>query len=139
MLGPDDWWVLIAPPLLPRPAHRKGGRPWLCDRRALCGIPFVLKTGCGWNMLPRGLGCGSGSTCWRRLRDWQAAGVWHALHQAILDSLGALGALDWSRVLVDSASLRAKRGAMRWGRTRPLAARRAQRGTWPSSATACRR
>jgi len=78
--------------------------------RMLGGILFVLKTGCGWNMLPRALGCGSGSTCWRRLRDWQAAGVWHALHRAILDRLGALGALDWSRVSVDSASLRAEKG-----------------------------
>jgi hypothetical protein len=25
-------------------------------------------------MLPQELGCGSGMTCWRRLRDWQQAG-----------------------------------------------------------------
>ena len=30
--------------------------------------------GIAWQMLPMELGCGSGSTCWRRLRDWQAAG-----------------------------------------------------------------
>ncbi len=27
-------------------------------------------------------------TCWRRLRDWQAAGVWDALHRTLLDRLG---------------------------------------------------
>ena len=88
-LVPDDLWAFIAPLLPPHPLHRKGGRPWLSDRRALCGIMFVLKTGCGWNALPHVLGCGSGSTCWRRLRDWQAAGVWQALHRTILDRLVA--------------------------------------------------
>jgi len=132
-----DLWALIAPLLPPRPSHRQGGRPWLPDRCALAGIVFVLKTGCAWNALPRALGCGSGSTCWRRLRDWQAAGVWHALHRAILDRLGALGALDWSRVSVDSASLRAKKGAARWGRTRPIGANRGPSGTWPWIGRAC--
>ncbi len=136
-LVPDDLWALIAPLLPPRPPHRRGGRPWLPDRRALCGIVFVLKTGCGWNALPRALGCGSGSTCWRRLRDWQKAGVWQALHRAILDRLGALGALDWSRVSVDSASLRAKKWVTRWGRIRPIAASRARNGIWPWTGRAC--
>lgn len=26
-------------------------------------------------MLPAEMGCGPGMNCWRRLRDWQAAGV----------------------------------------------------------------
>ena len=137
-LVPDDLWALIAPLLPPRPPHRKGGRPWLSDRRALCGIIFVLKTGSGWNALPHALGGGSGSTCWRRLRDWQAAGVWQALHRAILDGLGALGVLDWSRVSIDSASLRAKKGALPWGRTRPIGASRARNVTSPSSVRGCR-
>src|SRR2546427_8721633 len=33
------------------------------------------------------LGYGSGMTCWRRLRDWNAAGVWEQLHQAMLTRL----------------------------------------------------
>ena len=32
------------------------------------------------------MGCGCGMTCWRRLRDWQAAGIWHQLHQVLLTS-----------------------------------------------------
>ena len=58
------------------------------DRAALTGIIFVLKSGIPWEMLPRELGCGSGMTCWRRLRDWQEAGVWERLHRALLDRLG---------------------------------------------------
>jgi transposase len=50
-------------------------------------------------------------TCWRRLRDWQRAGVWQRLHQVLLDQLGRDGQLDWSRASLDSVSVRAKRGA----------------------------
>src|SRR3712207_4048451 len=83
-LVPDDLWEAIEPFLpeeLPKP---KGGRPRVPDRAALAGIVFVLKTGIPWQMLPTALGCGSGSTCWRRLRDWQAAGVWAKLHERLL-------------------------------------------------------
>jgi transposase len=31
--------------------------------------------------------------CWRRLRDWQQAGVWQQLHEALLAELNAAGAL----------------------------------------------
>jgi len=41
----------------------------------LNGILFVLTTGIAWQRLPRELGFGSGMTCWRRLCDWQQAGV----------------------------------------------------------------
>ena len=72
---------------------------------------FVLTTGVGWGKLPAELGCGSGVTCWRRLREWHEAGVWSRLHQAVLDRLGRQGLLDWSRTALDSVSVRAKRGA----------------------------
>jgi transposase len=35
---------------------------------------FVLKSGIPWKMLPQEMGCSSGMTCWRRLRDWHKAG-----------------------------------------------------------------
>ena len=92
------------------------------DRAALTGILFVLRTGIQWEMLPPGIGCGSGITCWRRLRDWQEAGVWDALHRELLRRLRAADRIDWSRACIDSASLAAKRGATRQGRTRPIEA-----------------
>jgi transposase len=74
-LLPEAIWAEIEP-LLPPPQPRlKGGRPRLPDRAVLTGILFVLKSGLPWEMLPRKMGCGSGMTCWRRLRDWQQAGV----------------------------------------------------------------
>ena len=122
----DELWAVIAPLLPPHPPQPRGGHRWGPDRPALCGIIYVLKTGIQWQMLPLELGCGSGSTCWRRLRDWQAAGVWHALHRALLDRLGEADQIDWSRASVDSASVPAKRGARRPARTRRTAANRAR-------------
>jgi transposase len=106
----DELWEAIEP-LLPRERPKlKGGRPRVPDRATLGGIIFVLRTGTRWRFLPTELGYGSGSTCWRRLRDWQAAGVWERLHATVLNWLGDEGAIDWSRASIDSLSPRAKRG-----------------------------
>ena len=108
----DELWELIAPLLPPRPRrYRYSGRRPLDDRKVLNGILFVLTTGIAWQRLPQELGFGSGMTCWRRLRDWQRAGVWQQLHHQLLVQLGRQGQLDWSRASLDSLSVRAKRGA----------------------------
>src|SRR5512143_2080434 len=109
-LLPDGLWAVIAPLLPPEPPKPKGGRPRLDDRRALTGIVFVLWTGIAWERLPLEMGCGSGMTCWRRLRDWQEAGVWARLHRMLLDRLGIANALDGSRAALDSAAIPAKKG-----------------------------
>jgi transposase len=109
-LLPDELWELIAPLLPPPRPKPKGGRPPTPDREALTGIIFVLRSGIPWEMLPQELGCGCGMTCWRRLRDWQAAGVWGKVHRVLLDRLRAADQLDWSRAVADSASVRAVLG-----------------------------
>ncbi len=70
----DELWEIIQPLLPPAKPRRKRypGRKPIDDRKALTGILFILKTGTAWEDLPRELGCGSGMTCWRRLRDWQS-------------------------------------------------------------------
>jgi transposase len=87
---------------------------------------FVLKTGIPWEMLPKEMGCGSGMTCWRRLKEWHEAGVWRRLHRVLLDRLVEANHIDWSRVSLDSASVPAPGGAKRPGRIRRIAANRAQ-------------
>ena len=134
----DRLWTFVEPLLPPEPPKPKGDRPRIPDRAALTGILFVLKSGIPWEMLPLEMGCGSGVTCWRRLRDWQEAGVWAALHQVLLDHLGSADHIDWSRACLDSASIPAKGGAPRPGRTRRTAANRARSATWWSTARASR-
>ena len=97
----------------------------ISDRAALTGILFVLKTGMAWRDLPLELGCGSGMTCWRRLRDWQKADVWEKLHRELLRRLHLAERIDWSRAVVDSSGVRAVFGGFRRGQTRPTAAKRA--------------
>src|ERR671921_1078357 len=106
----DTLWSFLSPLLPPRPPRPKGGRPPIEDRAALTGILFVLRSGIPWEMLPQEMGCGSGMTCWRRLRDWQQAGVWETLQRVLLDRLGRPNAIDFRRAALDSASVAAKGG-----------------------------
>lgn len=108
----DELWNEIEPLLPPQKRSPKGGRPPVPHRVALNGILFVLKTGIQWEDLPPEMGC-CGMTCWRRLRDLQAAGFWEALHRLLLDVLNEDGLIDWSRAVIDSASVRAVGGGRR--------------------------
>ena len=120
----DKLWAILEPLLPPVPPRPKGGRPRIPDRAALTGILFVLKTGIQWEWLPQEMGCGAGMTCWRRLRDWQQAGVWQRLQTKILRRLRHADRLDFSRASLDSAFVRAKGGAKKRGRTPRIGASR---------------
>jgi transposase len=122
----DELWGVIEPLLPPEPPKPKGGRPRVDDRAALKGILFVLKSGIPWEMLPQEMGCGSGMSCWRRLKEWEEAGVWERLHQRLLDRLGEADQIDWERASLDSASVAAPRGAKKPARIQRIEANRAQ-------------
>jgi transposase len=112
----DELWARIEPLIPPRSSpSEKGGRPPIDDRAVLTGILFVLKTGIPWELLPQEMNCGSGMTCWRRLRDWNAEGVWDQLHQILLAELNAADEIEWSRAIVDSGSVRAVGGGKETG------------------------
>lgn len=115
----DGLWERIEP-LLPKVERRFRfpGRKRLDDRKALQGILFVLHTGIAWRHLPLELGFGSGSTCYRRLDEWQRAGVWERLHALLLSELRAAGELEWTRTVADSSHVQAKKGAPRRARAR---------------------
>lgn len=124
----DTLWELIEP-LLPAAQPRRfryPGRKPISNRQALTGILFVLRSGIPWEMLPPELGCGCGMSCWRRLRDWTQAGVWSQLHRLLLSQLRPADQIDWSRAVIDSASVRAVFGGRRLDRTQPIAVKRAR-------------
>jgi transposase len=105
----DELWAPIEP-LLPPPKPRRTrhpGRKPLNDRAVLTDFLFILQSGLRWDLLPREISCSSGMSCWRRLRDWQAAGVWDRLHEIQLARLRTAELIDWSRVVVDPSSIRA--------------------------------
>ena len=107
----DELWSRVQP-LLPvvQRRHRWPGRRRMHDRACLNGILVVLTTGIGWQQLPQQPGYGSGMTCWRRLRDWQMAGVWDRLHELLLAELRATSQLDLARAIADSSHVRALKG-----------------------------
>lgn len=122
----DELWAVIEPLLPPVRVSPKGGRPRVPNRAVRTGILFVLRTGLAWDQLPLELGCGSGMTCWRRLCEWQAAGVWAKRHRVFLDWLGDADQSDWSRAAIDSTTVPAPKGAQRPGRIQRIAANRAR-------------
>lgn len=123
----DELWKEIEP-LLPSPKPRRRrypGRKPMDRRKVLTGILVVLKSGIPWEMFPQEMGCGSGMTCWRYLRDWQSAGIWDELHEVLLAKLREADQIDWSRTVVDSASVRAVLGGRKPARTPRIRANRA--------------
>src|ERR1700694_421003 len=105
----DDLWTRIEPLLPKRRARNRqhAGRKPIPDRAVLTGILFVLRSGIPWKMLPQEMGCGSASTCWRRLVRWQRAGVWKRLHRVLLTELRRRGQLDLAPAGIGRGDLRA--------------------------------
>jgi transposase len=111
-LLPDELWQRIKPLLPPAPARPRGGAPRrVPDRNCVAALIFMARTSTPWSLLPaKELGCGSATTCWRRLDEWARASVFELLQAVLLDELGAAGRIDLERVSVDSFSLRAVKG-----------------------------
>jgi transposase len=124
LLVTDDLWALIEPLIPKHKPSPKGGQPPVSDRVCLAGLLFVLKTGIGWEDFPQEMGC-CGMTLWNRLRDWQHAGVWQKIHELLLAKLREADRIDFSRAVVDSASVRAVFGGRKSAPIPRIAARMA--------------
>ncbi|WP_307822052.1 IS5 family transposase [Streptomyces coffeae] len=107
---PDGLWE-IAKPLIPLPKARPqgGGTQDTPDETLFAAIVYVLVSGCVWRALPPCFGV-SKSTAHRRFLIWSTAGVWGRLHEAVLHRLDDAGLIDVSRIVLDSAHVRAERG-----------------------------
>ena len=137
--APADFWQ-AAQPLIPVPARRPqgGGKRRADDRAVLAAIVYLIQAGCSWPNLPAVMFGVSRSTVHRRFTEWTASGLWERLHQQFLHRLGMMSEVDWSRVVVDSISVRAQKGARKRGRTRSIAASRAPRSMWSATAPVSR-
>ncbi|TDB71284.1 transposase [Micromonospora sp. KC721] len=109
--APDDLWDIVKP-LVKSPPRRAqgGGIARVDDRAVLAAIVYATQAGCSWWKLPTPLFGVSRATAHRRFAEWTRDGLWDRMHQAVLVRLGAAGAIDWSRAVVDSISVRAEKG-----------------------------
>ena len=83
----DEQWAHIAP-LLPKPNASPNGDPKpIANRPVFEGVLWVLRSGARWKDLPARYP--SPSTCWHRLRTWEAQGIWLKAWQALLGQLDA--------------------------------------------------
>ena len=106
----DELWALVAPLIPPVKIRRQGGgMSRVDDRSVFTAVVFVLTSGCAWRHLPPSFGV-TVPTAHRRFTEWTQAGLWRRLHQVVLDELGVGGQLDWSRAVLDGASVRARKG-----------------------------
>jgi transposase len=125
----DAQWAAIEPHLPRARRSPKGGRPRVSNRDVVDGILWVLKTGARWRDLPEGYP--SGSTCWRRLRQWDEEGIWLEMWRAFLGQLNARGRLDWETAFIDGSFAPAKKGALT---SEKRSGERVRSGWWWSTA-----
>lgn len=104
----DRIWERVRPLLPVRPVNPKGGRPWADDKACFAGIVFTLRNAVRWNHLPPPFP--SGVTCWRRHRDWTAAGVCGRVCRVVLAELATAGMLDTTELFLDATFAEARQG-----------------------------
>ncbi|GAA2351796.1 IS5 family transposase [Dactylosporangium salmoneum] len=108
---PDALWEIAAPLIPPAPVRPQGGgRRRVDDRAVLAAICYLTQAGCSWWKLPEAMFGVTRATAHRRFAEWTEAGLWPALHLAVLQRLQALEVLDWSRAVIDSIQVRAEKG-----------------------------
>ena len=129
----DTQWEQIREHLPTRPKRPKGGRPPADDRKCFEGILWIAWTGSPWAALPKEYG--SPTTCWRRLQEWEADGVFLNMWRAFLAELNDAQKIRWDECFADGSFAPAKKGGEK--SERPSAAR-AQSGWWWSMARVLR-
>jgi len=109
----DEQWAQLEP-LIP-PAD-PGGRPRKTDMRAAMNALFyLLRTGCPWRYLPRGI-FPPRSTVYNIFRKFQREGVWEAIWTQLLFAAREQAGREASptAAVIDSQSLKsAEKGALK--------------------------
>ena len=104
----DEQWLLIADLFANDRPGPEGGRPRVPPRRCVEGILWVLRSGARWKDLPQSFP--SYPTCWRRLQQWTALGLWQKAWTRLLRELADLGQIQWEESIADGMFSPAKKG-----------------------------
>ncbi|MBQ1158773.1 transposase [Streptomyces sp. A73] len=109
-LDPDGLWE-IAKPLVPPSKVRPqgGGRQDTSDEAVFAAIIYVLVSGCAWRAIPPRSAYRSPPHIAGFL-IWSRGGVRGRLHEEILHRLDDADLIDVSRIALDSAHVRVKKG-----------------------------
>ncbi len=89
---PDAPWERIDLLLPSYKRSCKGGRPRLPVRKVVCGILYVLRTGCQWKAMPSQFG--SGSAIHAYFQEWVVLGVFEKLWQVARAEYDDLKGID---------------------------------------------
>lgn len=104
----DRLWDRVKTLLPARTPSPKGGRPFADDKACFAGIVYRLRNAIRWNDVPACFP--SGVTCWRRHRDWTAAGVWSRVWKLVLAELATAGMLDTKESSLDATFAESRKG-----------------------------
>jgi len=110
---PDVLWdriVSLLPPL--KRKKKKAGRPRMNDRKAMSAIFYVLRTGCQWKALPRGLG--ASSTVHDRFQEWRKDGAFKRIWIDGLSLYDKKTGIDWKWQAMDGVITKAPLGGKRY-------------------------
>ena len=106
---PDELWEKIRIVLPKEKPPKTTGRPTVPYRKALDGVPYILRTGCQWKMLPSGYG--SGSTCHRRFQGWIKLDIFRKIWIRLLKTYDNLMGIKWAwQQSLDSVSIKSPLG-----------------------------
>jgi transposase len=105
---PETLWERIDLVLPIYPKSKNGGRPRLALRKVVCGILYVLQTGCQWKAMPKQFG--SGSAIHAYFQEWVARGVFAELWSLALSEYDQLKGIDWKWQSMDGAMTKSPLG-----------------------------
>ena len=91
---------------LPKPA--KTGRPKVNNREVINGILYFLSTAIRWNDMPKYYP--SGTTCWRRLKDYSEKGIWINIFEGIQKRALEEEKINFNNSYLDGSPASSKKG-----------------------------
>ncbi len=116
---PEEVWQLFQP-LLPPVVWCGNGRPPASNYDCLHALFYILVSGIGWRMLPKGFP--SYKTVQRRLTLWLQRDAFRTAWQQLAQRYEVLHGINWDQILLDGSKKPSKKGVNRRGRVRSIAA-----------------